>query len=176
MSDKCGNGGTFIANKISGVFRPIIVAGGAAGTWYDIVKPKYISMSNGRSDQFGGNSNLCKNINKVIGSSGADTREYHYSGGAGFYEEASIINRLLPNLIRNALKIYQSPLKMNKQEEYILKEIIILVVLEVEECFTMVVVGDTREVTLVVVAVHLIAIKMDQIQLETKVLDFVRFD
>ena len=86
---RAGNGGTFIARRINNVFKPVIVAGGAAGT-DDEIEQEDILMANGRTDQFGGNSTIYKNINKNIGSSGECTLEDGYTGGAGFNVNPSL--------------------------------------------------------------------------------------
>ena len=78
-----GNGGTFIARRINNVFEPLMVAGGAAGT-YDEIKPVEILMANGRTDKFGGSSNILNIINKKIGRSSELADKHHFTGGAGF--------------------------------------------------------------------------------------------
>jgi hypothetical protein len=87
LHNQAGNGGTFIARKVNNVFEPVIVAGGAAGT-SDGIEPENILMANGRTDQFGGNSSLFKNINKNIRSSGESYNGY--AGGAGFHVSPSV--------------------------------------------------------------------------------------
>ena len=62
--DDCGNGGTFIAKKVTGIFRPVIVAGGAGGISFqhaedepedlEAAKINYRMMANGKTVEFGG--------------------------------------------------------------------------------------------------------------------------
>ena len=89
LSTDPGNGGTFIARRVNNIFEPVMVAGGAAGT-FDDIEPEDILMANGRTDEFGENSNFTKHTR--IGRSSGSADKHRYTGGAGFYASPSLEN------------------------------------------------------------------------------------